>query len=154
VYDYTDGKLDWLAAGLPSESINASRPRAGDIARRDVPTCGLDERTRDVRERVSDAGWDLCVVIDQERVVFGMLRAEQLTSASDEPAEQTMRPGPTTFRPHVPIEEIAHFMLDHDLPSSPITTSDGRLVGVLTVRDAAVAAHEQHAHHTTDEEMQ
>ncbi len=58
-----------------------------------------------------------------------------------------MRPGPSTFRPNVPIGEMAHYMLEHDLPSSPITTSDGRLVGLLTAEDATRVAHEQHAHH-------
>jgi hypothetical protein len=43
VYDYVDGKLDWLAAGLPTEGTNAERPRAGDVARGDVPTCELHE---------------------------------------------------------------------------------------------------------------
>ena len=38
VYDYVDGKLDWLAAGLPIEGANAERPRAGDVARADVLT--------------------------------------------------------------------------------------------------------------------
>ncbi|MGH2689826.1 MAG: hypothetical protein ACRDKW_13630, partial [Actinomycetota bacterium] len=57
VYDYAAGKLDWLAAGLPSEGMNASRPRAGDVARDDVPTCRLDERLGDVRERTRARGW-------------------------------------------------------------------------------------------------
>ena len=51
-----------------------------------------------------------------------------------------MRPGPSTFRPHVPIEELAHFMIHHDLPTSPVTTSDGRLVGLLRREDAARVA--------------
>ncbi|MFN2588685.1 MAG: CBS domain-containing protein [Actinomycetota bacterium] len=146
VYDYTDGKLDWLAAGLPVEGRNAHRPRAGDVARRDVPTCTVGESVDDVRERVERAGWDACVVVDEERVVFGLLRAEQLASDAGKLAGDVMRPGPSTFRPHVPIEEMAHYMVDHDLPSAPVTTSDGRLVGLLTVQDAAQAAHEQHAH--------
>jgi Mg/Co/Ni transporter MgtE len=62
-----------------------------------------------------------------------------------------MRPGPSTFRPHVPIEEMAHFMVHHDLPSSPVTTSDGRLVGLLRREDAARVAVEhpgiEHVHH-------
>jgi 3-mercaptopyruvate sulfurtransferase SseA len=36
VNDYVDGKLDWLAAGLPTEGSNAERPGAGDVA---APTC-------------------------------------------------------------------------------------------------------------------
>ncbi len=104
-----------------------------------------------VRERVHGAGWDACVVVNEERVVLGLLRADELTRGDDDPAESVMRPGPSTFRPHVPIGEIAHFMIDHDLPTSPITTSDGQLVGLLRVEDAARAAHELHAHHSHDE---
>jgi CBS domain-containing protein len=42
-----------------------------------------------------------------------------------------MRPGPSTFRPYVSTKEIADFMVGHDMDSAPITTSDGKLVGVL-----------------------
>jgi CBS domain-containing protein len=51
-----------------------------------------------------------------------------------------MRPGPSTFRPHVPIEEMAAYMVEHELESSPVTTSDGRLVGLLRQTDAVAAA--------------
>ena len=44
-----NGELDWLAAGLPTEGLNAERPRAGDVARMDVPTCRLDEPVGEVR---------------------------------------------------------------------------------------------------------
>lgn len=138
-----DGELDWLAAGLPTEGRNASRPRAGDVARREVPTCRLDESIGEVRERVRAAGWNACVVVNDERVVLGLLRAKELRRGQDEPIERVMRPGPSTFRPHVPIEELAHHMIHHDLPASPVTTSDGRLVGLLRREDAARVALEQ-----------
>jgi CBS domain-containing protein len=144
VYDYEDGKLDWLAAGLPSEGTNTERPRAGDVARKDVPTCRLDERLGDVRDRVREAGWDACVVVNEERVVFGLLRSKELEANPDLRIEEAMRPGPSTFRPFVSIEEMAAFMIEHDLDSSPITTSDGRLVGLLRRQDAAKAALELH----------
>jgi Mg/Co/Ni transporter MgtE len=137
------GELDWLAAGLPTEGRNAELPRAGDVARPDVPTCRLDEPIDQVRERVRAAGWDACVVVNEERVVLGLLRTGELELGRDEPVEQVMRPGPSTFRPHVPIEELAHHLIHHDLPSSPVTTSDGRLVGLLRREDAARAALEQ-----------
>jgi len=137
------GELDWLAAGLPTEGRNASRPRAGEVARRDVPTCRLDESIGEVRARVRAAGWDACVVVNDERVVLGLLRAEELRRGQDESIERVMRPGPSTFRPHVPIEELAHHMIHHDLPASPVTTSDGRLVGLLRREDAARVALEQ-----------
>src|SRR5712692_11311522 len=144
VYDYVAGKLDWLAAGLPTEGTNALRPRAGTVARRDVPTCHLDERLGDVRERVTAAGWDACVVVNEESVVFGLLRAKELQADPDLRIEQAMRPGPSTFRPFVLIEEMAALMVDHDLPNAPVTRSDGRLVGLLVREDAEKAAHESH----------
>jgi CBS domain-containing protein len=140
VYDYVAGKLDWLAAGLPTEGAAARRPRAGNLARPEVPTCRMDERLGEVRDRVRAAGWDACVVVNQERVVLGLLRAKELDADPGLRIEQAMRPGPSTFRPHVPIAEMAEFMTEHELQSSPITTSDGRLVGLLRRTDAIAAA--------------
>lgn len=142
VYDYVDGKLDWMAAGLPTEGTNAQHPRAGDVARKDAPTCGLKERLGDVRDRVRASGWDAVVVVNEERVVLGLLRAKELDSDPDLRIEQAMRPGPSTFRPFVSTEEMAHFMVEHKLESSPVTTSDGRLVGLLLQRDVIRAARE------------
>jgi len=139
-----DGKLDWLAAGLPTEGTNAERPRAGTVARGDVPTCRLDEPVGEVGERVRAARWDACVVVNDERVVLGLLREAQLDRDGGEPIERVMRPGPSTFRPHVPIVEMARFMVAHDLPTSPITSSDGRLIGVLRREDAVRAADRLH----------
>jgi hypothetical protein len=36
-------------------------------------------------------------------------------------------------------------MVAHDLPTSPITSSDGRLIGILRREDAVLVAHQQHA---------
>jgi len=141
VYDYVAGKLDWLAAGLPTEGTNAMRPRAADLARKDVPTGRPDEHLEDVRARVGAAGWDACVVVNEARVVLGLLRAAQLQGDPAARLEAVMRPGPSTFRPFVSIEEMARFMIEHTLESSPITTSDGRLVGLLRRDDAVRAAH-------------
>ena len=122
---------------MPSEGANAARPRAGAVARADVPTCSLDERLGDVRARVRAAGWDACVAINAQRVVLGLLRAAELEAAPDLRIERAMRPGPSTCRPFVSIEEMARLMAEHDLTSAPITTSDGRLVGLLRRDDAA-----------------
>jgi CBS domain-containing protein len=137
VYDYVDGKLDWLAAGLPTEGANATRARAGDMARRDVPTCGLEEPMHAVRARTAAAGWDACVVVNDERIVLGLLRAAELGKDDEERVERVMRPGPSTLRPYVSLHDVAKFMTAHDLPNCPITTSDGRLVGLLRREDLA-----------------
>ena len=141
VYDYEAGKQDWAAAGLPVEGTTAARTRAGDVARRDVPTCGLDERMGEVRKRTHAVGWNVCVVVNDARVVLGLLREGQLGASDDGPVERAMGPGPSTFRPNVDIREMAHFMAEHDLASAPITTPEGRLVGMLMREDAEHAAH-------------
>jgi CBS domain-containing protein len=136
VYEYKAGKADWMAAGLPTEGTNTAHKRAGDAARKDVTVCGLRERLGDVRDRARAAGWDAAVVVDAERVVLGLLRSRELSKDPDLLIEQAMRPGPSTFRPYVALKEMADFMVEHQLENSPVTTSDGRLVGLLMRADA------------------
>lgn len=135
MYDYEAGILDWTGAGLPTEGTSAGRPRLADVARRDVPTCALDDRLGDVRDRAAAAGWDACVVVSEQRVVLGLLRAKELNADPDLTAERAMRPGPSTYRPSVSVAEMRQIMTDRDLDSSPVTTSDGRLVGLVRKQD-------------------
>lgn len=107
-----------------------------------MPTCHLDEELGSVRGRAHQAGWNACVVVNEERVVMGLLRADELGGDPARPVERAMRPGPSTFRPHVAITEMADYMVAHKLESSPVTTSDGRLVGLLLRADAERTAHE------------
>jgi Mg/Co/Ni transporter MgtE len=139
VYDYASGKQDWLAAGLPIEGRGADVPRAGTVARTDVPTCRLDERLGEVADRARSARWEAAVVVNEDRVVLGLLRKDELAGDPSRPIEEAMRPGPSTFRPHVHIVEMARYMAEHDLVSCPITTGQGVLIGLLR-RDDAVAA--------------
>ena len=80
--------------------------------------------------------------MNDQSVVLGLLREKELDSDGDLTIERAMRPGPSTFRPYVPIEEMAEFMTQHNLVNSPITTSDGRLVGLLIREDAQKVASE------------
>jgi predicted transcriptional regulator len=137
VYDYQAGIQDWMGEGLPTEGTNAQHPRLADVARRDVPMCSLGERLGDVRDRTVAAGWDACVVVSPERVVLGLLRARELNADPSLPVERAMRPGPSTYRPSVSVAEMRRIMADRDLDSSPVTTSDGRLVGLVRKRDVA-----------------
>lgn len=143
VYDYEGGKLDWMAAGLPTEGKNSEKPRAGDLARKDAPTAGPGEKLADVRQRLQQAGANAVVVVNEQRIVLGLLRSKELEQDGELTMEKAMRPGPSTFRPYVSAKEMADFMTGHKLECSPITTSDGKLVGLLFQFDAvAAAAHE------------
>lgn len=140
VYDYKGGKQDWLSAGLPTEGEKAGAPRAGGVARKGVPTCGAKDRLGEVADRVRKAGSDVAVVVDRDSVVLGILREKELGKDPALAVENAMVAGPSTFRPNVPIAEMADYMTEHRLESSPITTGEGVLVGVLYRSDAIEVA--------------
>jgi len=127
-----------MGAGLPTEGTNTQVPRLVDVVRRDVPTCSLGERLGDVRDRTAAAGWDACVVVSDEHVVLGLLRAGELRADRQLLVEQVMRPGPSTYRPFVSVAEMRRIMSDRNLESSPVTTSDGRLVGLVRKQDVGI----------------
>src|SRR5215813_3385194 len=114
VYRYSAGKTDWTAAGLPSEGDLASVPRVVSAMRRDVPTCRVSETIGAVRARIEEAGWDRCVIVDDKRVVLGLVSGDALRAADDTPSEDVMDPAPLTFRPDTVLEELVHYMHEHD----------------------------------------
>jgi Mg/Co/Ni transporter MgtE len=92
----------------------------------------------DVRDRAIAAGWDACVVVSQDRVVLGLLRAKELHADPHLLVERVMRPGPSTYRPFVSVEEMRRTMTERNLESSPVTTSDGKLVGLVRKQDVGI----------------
>ena len=127
-----------MGAGLPTEGTNTQHPRLADVVRRDVPVCSPGERLGEVRDRAVAAGWDACVVVSGERVVLGLLRAGELQEDPDLLVEWVMRPGPSTYRPFVSVAEMRRIMIDRNMESSPVTTSDGRLVGLVRKQDVGI----------------
>lgn len=99
VYDYVAGKADWFARGLPRAGRLAEEPTVGDLARRDVPICGIEERVGDARACARAGGWDLCAVVNERGVVLGRLRRETLDDDPEVAAGTVMEEGPTTYRP-------------------------------------------------------
>ena len=83
------------------------------------------------------AGWDACVVVSEKQVVLGLLRASELQADPRLLVNQAMRPGPSTYRPSVSVEAMRRTMTGRNLESSPVTTSDGRLVGLVRKKDVA-----------------
>jgi CBS domain-containing protein len=138
VYDYVAGKADWGAAGLPLEGTAA--PGAGELARRDVPTCRLEEPLAAVRERVRATGFETSIVVNEHEVVLGRLGRQALRSDADTTVEAAMASGPGTVRPDLPVETAAKRLRERNLTSLLVTRSDGTLVGLLRREDAEAAA--------------
>ena len=139
VFRYGPGKEDWMAAGLPIEGSKASIPRVGSVARRDIPTCRLDERLGGVSARVLATGWDQCVVVNEGNIVLGRLRRPALEVDADAIVETVMEPGPVTYRPHVVAEDAARTLAERHVQSVLVTTGDGELIGVFRPEGASSA---------------
>lgn len=136
VYDYVAGKADWGSAGLPLDGANGSDTRAGAYLRTDVPTCRLDDRLHTACEQLDESGWDTCFVVDEKRIVLGRIGRGAIRGREEVSAEQAMTAGPSTIRPSARLEAMVERMRQQKLTNLPVTTSDGRLVGLLTLRDA------------------
>ena len=136
VYRYAAGKLDWFAYGLPMEGEFAAIPKAGEVVRRDVPTCHLGDKLGEVHERCQAVGWKVCLVVTKSNVVLGRIRREAWDADPDTPVEAVMENGPTTFRPDNFLESLTKRMREKKVGSVIITNSDGVLIGLLYRKDA------------------
>jgi CBS domain-containing protein len=131
VYDYMPGKVDWLAHALPTEGEGPRPRRAGDVADDRVVTCGVDERVGDVRERVAASPFGFALVTSPNRVLLGRLRKAALESDPQRRAEDVMEAGPSTVRPHTPLDEVLESLAKRDLRTAIVTTPEGRLIGIV-----------------------
>jgi CBS domain-containing protein len=131
VYDYTAGKVDWLAAGLPTEGPGPGKVRATLAMERDVPTCAPDDALQPVLERTRAAGWIVCVVLNDHGVVQGRLRPDRFDDSATGVVADAMEPGPATVRAHEDVAEALARMEKRGVTSLLVTTPEGLLLGVL-----------------------
>jgi Mg/Co/Ni transporter MgtE len=128
--------VDWLARGGPREGEKAGETRAGDLARDDVvATCDLDARVGDVRERVWASPYRFALVLGPDRTLLGRLRKAALEGDPDAVAQDVMEPGPSTIRFDRSLESVRERMGRLDLRTLPVTTPEGRLLGVVRRED-------------------
>jgi Mg/Co/Ni transporter MgtE len=145
VIDYVPGKQAWFEENQPREGKAADELWVGELADDSIPTCKPEERIGDLLQRVRADGRDTCVVVNENRIVLGLLRKKALSASPESTADQVMDPGPKTFRPNVTLQEVLQSQRDHDIQTnSLVTTLDGRLLGVISRADAeATLAHEE-----------
>lgn len=139
VYDYTGGKADWLAAGLPTEGAAVTTLRPGAFARTNVPTCALDDTLATARQRAETSGEDRCIVISPDGVVLGLLDKSALAGDDQALAADAMRSGPATVRAHEDLGGLLARMHERKVTAIPVTDPEGRLLGLLHRADADAA---------------
>ena len=136
VYDYVNGKADWLAAGLPSEGPSAEVPTAGDAVRGGEIVCHLGERLGDSLERIRAFDKDACIVVDDQHVVLGRVRGRALSGDPNAAIEDVMQSGPSTIRADIPLDAVVETLRDGNVSSTLVTDPEGRLIGALYLEDA------------------
>jgi CBS domain-containing protein len=142
VYDYVDGKVDWMAYGLPVEGDDG--PFVGEEVD-PVPTCAPDQTVADARRLLEESGSEEVVVVAGDGLAVGLVDAGRLEGAADDaPLPEVMAVVPGSIRPSVTVESLAERDADRVL----VTTSDGRLLGVAEARDDE----DHHGHNHAEEE--
>jgi len=76
-----------------------------------------------------------CFVLNDEGVLLGRIYRSDLRAGRGPTAADAMRPGPSTYRPDVTARDMLARMREHKLHTAPVTTSDGKLVGLVRRRD-------------------
>jgi len=132
VYDYVDGKVDWLAYGLPVEGDDG--PFLGEQAT-EVPTCDATLTVADARRVLESSDAEDVLLVHGEGLVVGDVDAEVLDGkADDAPLLDVLRPVPSTVRPSVTVASVA----EGGGGDRVVTTSNGRLMGRAQVATTTI----------------
>ena len=121
-FDYVSGKVDWLAAGLPTVRTEPAPRRAIDVTDREPAICSPETPAASLGPRP-------VIVVNEHRIVLGRVRSGD--HPPDAPAEDVMEPGPATVRAHEPLDELLERMSRRGVPEIVVTTPEGRLLGVV-----------------------
>lgn len=130
VYDYAASKTAWLGAGLPSEGDTNTGDRAGWLAR-PVPTCGPGVTIGEVATALTAPDTVLVAVVDTADVVLGALHPQAASLPPDTSVLAAADPGPASVRPSIRRHELAGSMDEGGQHHVLVTTSAGRLIGIL-----------------------
>ena len=106
--------------------------------RSDIPVCGLRDHIGDVGIAVRSRGWDICAVLNEERVVLGLLHGDAWNAPHDTPAEAVMSHGPPTTRPSTLLDEMVERLQKRKTPGILISSSNGVLMGYLWTSEAEI----------------
>jgi CBS domain-containing protein len=133
VYDFVDGKIEWISNGLPLEGEGPHFAVAGEVADREaVLACRLGDRLGDVAHTLDTVPHEYCVVLNDHDIVLGRMRKKELHGADETAVEHVMEPGPTTVRGTEPAGGLLERMRKKRVPAVIVTTNKGRLMGTVT----------------------
>lgn len=137
VYEYKPGKVDWVAAGLPAEGTDTVAPVVASVTR-PVATFTLDDQAGTIAERLRADGEDWAAIVDEDGNLLGRVSLDDVDDPQATGAD-VMKGGPATYRPNVPLAELLTRMQDKGFAKAFVTDPDGKLLGLVTRDDIALA---------------
>jgi len=147
VYDYVDGKVDWMAYGLPVEGDDG--PFVGETVT-DAVTVDVGATVGQARRRLGESGSEVAIVTHEQGWAVGEVDADVLAGSDDgRSLLEVMRPVPSTVRPSAAVSSLAGSGGNRLVVSSP----DGRLLGQAVVEDHEGHDHEGHDHEGHDHDQ-
>ena len=132
VYDYMEGKADWLAADPPFEG---TAQLAGMFTGRGVATVAEGTPAAEALGVLEAQGFGPVLVVNEAGVVMGAAYREGLAAAGEAAVGTVMRFGVSTVRPSEDAAALADRMGDKGVVRVVVTRSDGTLVGLFFAAD-------------------
>jgi rhodanese-related sulfurtransferase len=134
VYDYADSKTAWLGEGLPAEGDVPASDRAGSRASRPA-TCPADATIGDIADHLRAPDTAVVVVLDANDIVVGAVHPHAADLPPSTPVLHAADPGPPTVRPSITRFELAESMDQAGQRHVLVSTSHGRLIGLVRRAD-------------------
>jgi len=97
----------------------------------ELPTCRLDEPVGQAGARAEERGYSVCPVVNEKRIVLGVIGKRDWDTDPTAPADQLMDSAPTTLRPSDPLEKAQQLLQKTDHRAVLVTDSDGKLLGAF-----------------------
>lgn len=133
-YDYVAGKVDWMAAGLPTVRADASERRAIDTMTAAEATCLPDALVGDIAALIT---LHRSVLVIHDGVLLGRVRARHINGVHPAtPVDEVMEPGPATVRANEPLDALLERMAARHVEEMIVTAPDGHLLGVVRTNDS------------------
>jgi CBS-domain-containing membrane protein len=86
------------------------------------------------RQESNKTPYRFAPALSPERVVLGRVRRSRLADACTS-VEAVIEPGPSTIRPHTPIEDLAARLARSEVRTLIVTDPEGKLIGVVRRAD-------------------
>jgi predicted transcriptional regulator len=135
VYHFVGGKTEWIERGLPTEGTGPLLLLAGQVVRPATATCHIDTLAATVREELPPGPDSICAVVNEQGIVVGRVRWNDLPEDDNVRVESFMQPGPATVRPREELPPLLDRMRQAGVKTILVTTARGRLVGVVNRDD-------------------